>query len=127
MASHLRSGIWRAIVPHAFGLIFGGMPDLALRDMIAPIHRQAIGLVLADRSPQAPMALALEDCAAEAGIEAAFGAAFARRPGARLMAPRRRLRRKKSAPPAAARHSALESSKRSETLAQFTTPQKAFR
>lgn len=79
VASHLRRGLWCAIVPHSFGFIFGGMKDLALRDMTAPVHRQAIGLVLADRSPQSPMAMALQGCAEKFAAEGEFEAAFARR------------------------------------------------
>lgn len=72
VASHLRSGLWCAIVPHTFGFVFGGTDDLVLRDMVTPVHRQMIGLVLADRSPQSPMALALQDCAEHADIDGRF-------------------------------------------------------
>lgn len=79
VASHLRNGLWCAIVPHTFGFVFGGAKDLVLRDMAAPSHRQTIGLVLADRVPQSPMASALQTCAEEADIEQRFETALARR------------------------------------------------
>lgn len=69
VAAHLRGGHWCAIVPHTFGFVFGGGTGIVLRDMVRPAHRQAIGLVLADRSPQSPMALALQHCAQGADIE----------------------------------------------------------
>lgn len=72
VASHLRHGHWCAIVPHSFGFIFADTGDLALLDMVEPVHHQAIGLVLADRLPQSPMAVALQECARKADIEAAI-------------------------------------------------------
>lgn len=72
VASHLRHGKWCAIVPHTFGLVFSGMKDLVLREMVDPVHHQLMGLVLADRSPQSPMAMALQSCAEQAGIEERF-------------------------------------------------------
>lgn len=83
IASHLRSGLWCAIVPHTFGIVFGGTDDLVLRDMVRPAHRQLIGLVLSDRSPQTPMALALQACAENADFEIAFGLASPRKLAAR--------------------------------------------
>lgn len=68
VAAHLRAGLWCAIVPHTFGFVFGDTEDLVLRDMAKPAHRQMIGLVLSDRSPQSPMALALQDCAEDADM-----------------------------------------------------------
>lgn len=72
VASHLRLGFWCAIVPHTFGFVFGGADDLVLLDMIEPVHQQTIGLVLADRLPQSPIALALQECAGKAQIEQRF-------------------------------------------------------
>lgn len=71
VASHLRSGLWCAIVPHNFAFVLGS-DEIVLRDMVKPAHCQMIGLVLADRSPQSPMALALQDCAERAEIESRF-------------------------------------------------------
>ena len=76
VASHLRRGLWCAIVPHTFGFVFGGAEDMVLLDMVDPVHHQAIGLVLADRLPQSPMALALQECAERADIERHFDRAF---------------------------------------------------
>ena len=81
VASHLRGGQWCAIVPHTFGFVFGGTTDLVLRDMIEPVHSQMIGLVLSDRSPQSPMALALKECAAGATLQARIDRSFGRAKG----------------------------------------------
>lgn len=70
--AHLRREPWCAIVPHTFGMIVGGMPDLVLIPMVAPARMQDIGLVLADRMPQSPMARALQDCARRAVTERLF-------------------------------------------------------
>jgi DNA-binding transcriptional LysR family regulator len=78
VASHLRRGLWCAIVPHTFRYVFGGMDDLVFLDMVEPVHHQTIGLVLADRVPQSPMALALQECAEVAEIDRKFEDAFGR-------------------------------------------------
>lgn len=80
VASHLKNGAWCAIVPHSFGYLFGDMPDLALREMIEPVRRQLIGLVLSHRDPQSPMSGALQECAAHADMQRHFDAAAAGRP-----------------------------------------------
>lgn len=79
VASHLKNGACRAIVPHSFGYLFGDMPDLALREMIEPVRRQLIGLVLSHRDPQSPMSGALQECAAHADMQRHFDAAAAGR------------------------------------------------
>ncbi|WJS85242.1 LysR family transcriptional regulator substrate-binding protein [Paracoccus sp. TOH] len=71
--AHLRRGPWCAIVPHTFGMVFGGVPDLALIPMTTPAQVQEIGLVLADRMPQSPMVRALQDCAQRAVANGLFG------------------------------------------------------
>lgn len=76
VASHLRSGLWCAIVPHSFRHLFEGVPNLAMRDMAEPVHWQTIGLVLSDRSPPSPMALALQDCVGSAEIRRNLDQAF---------------------------------------------------
>lgn len=78
VTSHLRSGLWCAIVPHTFGFVFGETEDLALRDLRQPARRRTIGLVLTDRTPQSPMALALQDCAEHADMAQRFELAFGR-------------------------------------------------
>lgn len=72
IASHLRSGTWCAIVPHTFGFVFRGVQGFVLRALVNPSHQQQIGLVLSDRSPQSPMACALQACAENAEIEHQF-------------------------------------------------------
>ncbi|PZQ50843.1 MAG: LysR family transcriptional regulator [Rhodovulum sulfidophilum] len=72
VASHLRNGLWCAIVPHTFGFVFGKADDLVLRPMAEPAHSQLIGLVLSDRSPRSPIVSALHDCAAKAEVERRF-------------------------------------------------------
>ncbi len=69
VAAHVRSGLWCSIAPHGFAFLVGGAPDLVLREMIEPARKQLVGLVLADRAPQSPMSLALQDCAEKADLE----------------------------------------------------------
>lgn len=78
VASHLRRGLWCAIVPHTFRYVFGGVDDLVFLDMAAPVHQQTIGLVLADRMPRSPLVLALQECAEAADMERKFEEAFGR-------------------------------------------------
>jgi DNA-binding transcriptional LysR family regulator len=66
--SHLRHGEWSSIVPHTFSYIFGGTPDLVAIDLVEPVHRQAIGLVLSDRAPSSPMASALLEAVLESDL-----------------------------------------------------------
>jgi DNA-binding transcriptional LysR family regulator len=56
--SHLHHGEWASIVPHTFARLFGAA-DLVAVDLVEPTHEQAIGLVLSDREPLAPMGGAL--------------------------------------------------------------------
>ncbi|AGT09171.1 LysR family transcriptional regulator [Paracoccus aminophilus] len=62
IASHLRAGRWGAIIPHTFGYLFGDR-EIVLRRMEGPAHSQTLGLVLPERTPQSPMAQALQDWA----------------------------------------------------------------
>lgn len=71
----LRQGGFAAIVPHGFRHLFGGTPDLAMRDLVEPAHRQAVGLVLSERDPLPPMASALSRVVLDADLEAVFAAA----------------------------------------------------
>lgn len=77
VASHLRGGGWCAIVPQSFAFVFGAT-ELVLRDMADPAHRRRIGLVVADRSPQSPMAAAIRAALAKADFESRLGAAYRR-------------------------------------------------
>lgn len=72
ICSHVRSGEWSSIIPHTFAYIFAGCEDLALIDLIDPVHSQTIGLVTLDRDPEPPLAHALVKCAAKLDIEAAL-------------------------------------------------------
>lgn len=76
IASHLRNGLWCAIMPHTFAFVFGETKGLVLREMIKPSRRQLVGLVLSDRMPQSPMAAALRDCAGNAEFEQRFAMSF---------------------------------------------------
>lgn len=76
VASHLRNGRWCAIVPHTFAFVFGHTDGLALRQLVEPVHRQLVGLVLSDRSPQSPVAAALELCARDIHLDRHFDLAF---------------------------------------------------
>lgn len=77
VAAHLRNGRWCAIAPHSFAFVFGAT-DLALRDMAGPAFKRPVGLVLAGRSPQSPMAAALQACLAATPFEARLEAAYQR-------------------------------------------------
>jgi len=59
VCSHLRCADYASIVPHTFFNVFGGAADLVAVDIVEPTHTQAIGLVVADREPLAPVAAAL--------------------------------------------------------------------
>jgi len=72
VCSHVSSGAWSSIVPHTFSLIFAGCKELALVKLIDPVHTQAIGLVVSDRDPLSPPALALMKCAARLDLDAEF-------------------------------------------------------
>ncbi len=86
VCSHVSSGAWSSIVPHTFSLIFAGCNELALVKLINPVHTQVIGLVVSDRDPLSPLALALMKCAARLDLDAEFG------PARLLLAPDRRHR-----------------------------------
>ena len=73
VCSHVRSGAWSSIIPHTFAYIFAGCEDLAIVDLIDPVHSQTIGLVTLDRDPQSPLAHALVKCANRLDLEAALG------------------------------------------------------
>ncbi len=70
--AHLRQGSWASIVPHSFFHLLGRQPDLVAIDLVDPVHSEAIGLVVSDREPRAPMAAALLAAAMTVDIEAAF-------------------------------------------------------
>jgi|FEC22Drversion2_1045045.scaffolds.fasta_scaffold00706_4 DNA-binding transcriptional LysR family regulator len=59
VCSHIRNGLWCSIVPHTFFYILGDRTDLTSIELVDPQHRQALGLVTSDRSPQSPMTRAL--------------------------------------------------------------------
>ena len=68
--SHLRQGDWASIVPHTFALLFAAPSELVGVPIVEPDHTQAIGLVLSDREPLAPMAGALLSSVADVDFEA---------------------------------------------------------
>lgn len=73
ICSHVCSGEWSSIIPHTFAFIFGGCEDLALIDLVDPVHSQTIGLVASDRDPLSPLARALMSSAARLDLEAVVG------------------------------------------------------
>lgn len=73
VCSHVRSGEWSSIIPHTFAYIFAGCEDLALIDLVDPVHSQTIGLVTLDRDPQSPLAHALVKCADGLDLERMLG------------------------------------------------------
>jgi DNA-binding transcriptional LysR family regulator len=69
VCAHLRHGGWASIVPHSFFRILGAELDLVGIDLVEPVHSEAIGLVVSDREPRAPMANALLAAALDADVE----------------------------------------------------------
>lgn len=74
VCSHVCSGEWSSIIPHTFAYIFAGCEDLALIDLVDPVHSQTIGLVASDRDPLPPLARALLTCATRLNLEVTLGA-----------------------------------------------------
>ncbi len=72
VCSHLRGGGWASIVPHSFLHVFGAQPELVAIDLFDPVHSEAVGLVVSDREPRAPMVAALLAAVSAIDIEAAF-------------------------------------------------------
>lgn len=64
ICSHVCSGEWSSIIPNTFGYIFSGCPELAMIDLVDPVHSQTIGIVASDRDPLPPLARALMSSAA---------------------------------------------------------------
>jgi DNA-binding transcriptional LysR family regulator len=75
VCSHVCSGAWSSIIPHTFSYIFNGCEDLALIDLVDPVHGQTIGLVASDRDPLSPLARALLACANRLNLDAVLGGA----------------------------------------------------
>lgn len=73
ICSHVCSGEWSSIVPHTFSYIFSGCENLALIDLVDPVHTQSIGLVASDRDPLPPLARALMASAACLDVSSARG------------------------------------------------------
>ncbi len=69
VCSHVCSGEWSSIIPHTFSFIFRGCEELALVNLIDPIHSQTIGLVASARDPLSPLAHALMHCAGRLDID----------------------------------------------------------
>lgn len=59
VCSHVSSGEWSSIIPHTFSYIFSGNEELAIIDLVDPVHGQAVGLVCSDRDPLPPLGRAL--------------------------------------------------------------------
>ena len=72
VCSYVCSGIWSSIMPHTFFYMFAGSKNLALMDLVEPVHSQSIGLVASERDPMPPLAQALMQCAARVDFEAEF-------------------------------------------------------
>ena len=73
VCSHVCAGAWSSIIPHTFSYIFDGCEDLALIDLVDPVHGQTIGLVASDRDPLSPLARALLACANRLNLDAVLG------------------------------------------------------
>lgn len=77
ICSHVCTGEWASIIPHTFSYIFSGCKDLALIDLAGPRHSQPIGLVVSERDPLSPAALALVRCASRLRLDEHFAPALA--------------------------------------------------
>jgi DNA-binding transcriptional LysR family regulator len=75
VCSHVCSGHWSSIIPHTFAYIFAGCEDLAMIDLVDPVHVQTIGVVATDRDPLPPLARAFMASAKRLNLELALGAA----------------------------------------------------
>ncbi len=74
VCSHVCSGEWSSIIPHTFAYIFSGCDDIAMLDLVDPVHSQTIGMVTTDRDPFPPLAQALIRCDTRLNLERAFNA-----------------------------------------------------
>lgn len=72
VCAHLRQGEWASIVPHSFFHMVGHQPGLVAIDLVDPVHRELVGLVVPDREPRSPMASALVAAALAIDLEGAF-------------------------------------------------------
>ncbi|MDD2877712.1 MAG: LysR family transcriptional regulator [Acidiphilium sp.] len=73
ICSHVCSGAWSSIIPHTFAYIFAGCEDLALIDLVEPVHSQTVGLVVSGRNPLPPLARTLMSCASRLNLGAVIG------------------------------------------------------
>lgn len=72
VCSHVCSGAWSSIIPHTFAYIFAGCEELALIDLVDPVHSQTIGIVVSDRDPLPPLGRAFLTSAAPLGLDKAL-------------------------------------------------------
>lgn len=73
VCSHVCSGKWSSIIPHTFAYIFAGCEDLAMLDLVEPVHTQTIGIVATDRDPLPPLARAFMASSTRLNLVLAFG------------------------------------------------------
>ncbi|AHB48367.1 LysR family transcriptional regulator [Hyphomicrobium nitrativorans NL23] len=69
VCSHVCSGKWSSIIPHTFAYIFAGCEELAMLDLVDPVHVQTIGMVVTDRDPLPPLARAFMTSATRQNLE----------------------------------------------------------
>jgi DNA-binding transcriptional LysR family regulator len=72
LASHLRHGEWSTVLPHTIGYLIGHRHGLAMLPLIEPAASHEIGLIIPDRDPVAPVAIALLEEARHVDVEAAL-------------------------------------------------------
>lgn len=73
VCSHVCSGRWSSIIPHTFAYIFAGCEELAVLDLIEPVHTQTIGIVVTDRDPLPPLARAFMTSSTRLNLMQAVG------------------------------------------------------
>jgi DNA-binding transcriptional LysR family regulator len=76
--SHVATGDWSSIVPHAYVETFGFGAELRALPLVDPVCTHAIGLAVSDREPLSPLANALLRCVVALDIEAELGKARSR-------------------------------------------------
>src|SRR3546814_18754126 len=59
VCAHVRQGGWASIVPHSFFHVLGQQPAIVAIHIVDPVHTEAIGLVISDRTPRSPMSASL--------------------------------------------------------------------
>ncbi len=69
LCSHIRTGAWSSVFPHNFLWVFGTPPGMLALPLVEPVRTHAVGLVVRDREPAAPLESAVEAVARDIDME----------------------------------------------------------